>query len=706
MNQNLLESDEDVEKNNTKIPYEVINATIKKIIDFSTDCNSKDLMQKFIDEVEVLTNSEIGFFHFVDEDQDAVILQIWSTNTMNNICKAQEIEGSNMHYPISKGGVWVDSIRLRKAIIHNDYPNLPNKKGLPKGHAPVLRELIIPIFRQEKVVAVFGVGNKTTAYTQEDLKLASVLANQAWETINRKIDEEEIQRNSKQYQNFIQLSRESIEKYELLKPMSLFLPIHEQFIWLKENLILTECNAAFLKMYNFKSPNEILKHKLSEIFNKNVLDNKISNIINKGFFWQKLEETEVLNGAGGTIIHVISNLSSVIEANYLKSIWITKIDISDKKRIEKEVEHVQRMESLGIVAGGLAHDFNNILVGILGNVELMKLDKTNMDLQKRTLDNIERAVTRGRDITNQLFNFTRKTEPKVKRQSISKIIESSIKLALPGSKSSCSVDIEENLPQINVDVGQINQVLTNLLINADQAMNGGKINIEARIIDISNSFYLKTGQYILISVKDEGPGIPEEIKDKIFTPFYSTKETGLGLGLASCMSIVKSHDGHIEFESELGIGTEFKVYLPVSIKPYVEENIHSIPKPIKKGRVLLLDDDETVLVILKNFLEQLGEDVTITQSSTEAINLYKEALESDSRFDLVFLDLIIPGGLDGILVANEIRKFDKLASCIICTGTLNAKEYLEFKKYGFVNRLSKPFSFGDLCDVLSTSFSA
>lgn len=703
MNQDLLESETLDENNNDKIPYELINATIQKVIDYSIDLNSKDLLQKFIDEVEDLTNSKIGFFHFVDEDQDAVILQIWSTNTMNNMCKAQEIEGSNLHYPISQGGVWVDSIRLRKAIIHNDYPKLPHKKGLPKGHAPVLRELVIPIFRQKKVVAVFGVGNKPTPYTQQDLKLASVLANQAWETIKRKLDDEEIKRNHKQYQNFIHLSRESIEKYELLEPMSLFLPIHEQFLWLKNNLVLTECNAAFLKMYNFTSPNEILKQKIKDVFDQNTLDSKISRIINKDYFWQKLEETESLKD--GTIIHVLSNLSSVIELNYLKSIWITKIDISDKKRIEKEVEHVQRMESLGIVAGGLAHDFNNILVGILGNVELMKLDQTNIDLQKRTIENIERAVTRGRDITNQLFNFTRKSEPKITLQNISNIIDSSVKLALPGSKSSCSIKIEEDLPRINVDVGQINQVLTNLLINADQAMKGGKILIRAKLIDISKSINLKPGNYILISVKDNGPGIPEEIQNKIFTPFYSTKENGLGLGLASCLSIVKNHEGYIEFESELGIGTEFKVYLPVSFKSYKEENVQIIPKPIKKGRILLLDDDETVLVILKNFLEQLGQEVKITQSSKEAINLYKEALDSDSAFDLVFLDLIIPGDLDGILVANEIRKFDKKAFCIICTGTLNAKEYLEYEKYGFVNRLSKPFSFGELCDVLSRSFS-
>lgn len=686
-------------------PKFIVDATIIKFIDMSYDYPAQELMQKFLDELEFLTESEIGFFHFIEDDEDTIMLQTWSSNTLQNMCKA---EGFDRHYPISKAGIWVDAVRQRRSVVHNDYSNLIHKRGLPKGHAPIYRDLVVPIFRKNKIVALFGVGNKKTPYTKYDVQILETLADSAWETIKRKLMEEEIKQKEKHYSSFIQLSRESIAIYSLLKPMSIFVSEEAKIKWLKENLVLKECNGAFLKLHNFHNPKEVLNKSPYDIFDSETATNKIEAITRSNFFVENREALEILKD--GTEHYTLANIASIIDQDLLRSIWVSKIDISENKRIEKEVQHFQRMETLGMVSGGLAHDFNNILSGILGNIELLKINCSTKNIQKSNdfqdsiVNNVIQAVSRGKDITKQLLNYSRKSEHVVKPESLNDIIDSSIKLGLVGSNSKYIVNMEINLPKVFVDRGQIHQVLTNLLINADQSMkskSGGKIVINVRKISVDSSINMKKGKYVVISVKDQGSGIPPNIQDKLFTPFVTTKEDGLGLGLATSMSIVKSHKGHIEYTTEIGKGTEFKVFIPFSERMVSSESNSPELKALKKGRILLMDDDDSILSVLKIFLEQLGQNVSISTTSSEAITLYKQSLEERNKYDLIILDLIMPGDIGGAGTLKKISLLDSTCKGIICTGSLNKEEYLEYTKFGFVDTFSKPFSFHQLRELLS-----
>lgn len=685
-------------KNVTRKKVKVsIEQAFFNFIELSSKLNSRELMQKFLDETESLTKSKIGFFHFVNEEQTELKLQTWSSNTLNRMCKAN---GENLHYPLSQAGVWADCVRTRSLIIHNDYESLTNKKGLPPGHAKILRELVVPIIRNKKIVAICGVGNKETNYTKNDVKTVTKLATFAWETIQSKLNEEKMENAVKQYSNFTQLSRIAIVKFEFSKPLSLKLSFQDQRDWILNYLILSECNEIFLELYNFSAEAEVLHKKLPDIFDKETLDTFITIYLSKNYRWQNLEIVETLKS--GKILCTLSNLTSIIENGLIRSIWISKNDITEKKRIEKEIQHFQRMESVGIIAGGLAHDFNNILANIKGNLELIKLDKSNYDLQQRSLDNIDFAVNRGKDITNQLLNFSRKGDQHIIIESISTIIESSVKLALSGSKCNYIIDIEDNIPNVKVDVGQMHQVLMNLLINADQEMpNGGNITIKANQISVQESVALKEGSYICISIEDEGRGIPAEIQDKIFSPFVTTKgANGLGLGMATCYSLVKKNNGHIDFQTQIGKGSMFRIYLPASQEVSSKKELKIFQQISKKGRILLMDDDESILIILKNFLEQLDQTVVISKNSHETVNFYKDSIKQGNKYDIIFLDLITPGDLGGAQVMNEILKIDPEAKGVLCTGSLNQKEFLEYWEYGFSQNLAKPFSFDEVRNLL------
>lgn len=677
----------------------VIDQTLLKFIDYSFDYNSKGLLQQIIDEIESITYSQVGFYLFLDSDQNNIKQHVYSSNTVNLYC---HVQGKRTHYSLQDAGAWAEAYKAKKTIIHNDYNLLSNKKGLPTGHVPIKRELVVPIFKNDKIVAIVGVGNKQRPYSQKDVRLVTKLAEKSWEIVNRKLNAE-VQLKPQEFSMVAQQEKEAIAKYELIKPISLYSSIPDQKQVLRENLVLTECNDVFLKMHNVTERKEILFQKLTTLYDESTIEKKISFLSTNNYNFKNFENVEILQD--GSLNYTLSSSSSIIESNLLKGIWITKVDLSAQKKLENELQHLQRVDSLGMIASGLGHDFNNILAGILGNVDLINLDLTNLASVQKSLRSIKNAVYRGKDITNQLLDFSRKNESKIKSTSIDEIIDSAVKIALPGSKSKCIIHIENDLPKVKIDSGQIYQVLTNLLINADQALeNGGEIVLTASKITIENPFQLKKGDYIQVTVKDNGSGIPYEIRDKIFSPFVSTKgEKGLGIGLATCRSILRRHEGLIEFTSEIGLGTEFKIYLPITtVIESVTQELEDEPKIFKKGKILVLDDDDTVKDVLKKFLEQLGQKVITTSSSNDAIRLFRNALESNEKFDLVFLDLIIPGDTSGSTVLAELLELDPTIIGVVSSGSKNELEFREFAKYGFREALSKPFTFLEIQNLVSS----
>lgn len=378
-------------------------------------------------------------------------------------------------------------------------------------------------------------------------------------------------------------------------------------------------------------------------------------------------------------------------------------DVTERKRMEQELQKIEKLESIGVLAGGIAHDFNNLLAGIMGNISLAKIYKDPAKVSASLLK-AERASMRARELTQQLLTFSKGGAPIRETASIAEVLRDSAGFALSGSNVKCEVSIPDDLWSGNIDTGQISQVINNLIINADQAMpDGGVIGIRAenRSISVSDTLPLKDGDYVKISVEDQGIGISAEHLQKIFDPYFTTKQKGSGLGLATSFSIVKNHDGHITAESQVGIGTAFHIYLP-AVQEEVATAIEENGKPIMgAGRILVMDDDEVISELVNDILDSLGYKTTIAADGATAIELYKKAKESGHPFDAVIMDLTIPGGMGGKDVIPLLIEIDPEVKAIVSSGYSDDPIMANFKDYGFRDVLAKPYRIRELSEVLS-----
>ncbi|WP_456431706.1 PAS domain-containing protein [Thermosulfuriphilus sp.] len=383
-------------------------------------------------------------------------------------------------------------------------------------------------------------------------------------------------------------------------------------------------------------------------------------------------------------------------------------DITEKKRIEEELARAERLEALGILSGGIAHDFNNILTALAGNLSLAALKIPEGSPAQDYLKGALKALDQAKGLTTQLQTFSQGGLPLKKAVSIDELLRETVVFTLRGSNVSPEFDLAPDLFPAEVDPGQIHQVIQNIVINADQAMpHGGRLRIRAENYISDGEEGLTAGPYIKLTFEDEGVGIPENIIDRIFDPYFSTKQKGSGLGLASAYSIVKRHGGTITVESTLGHGSVFTVYLPALSER--AEDISSTPddfgpgslgKGFKKARILLMDDDQDVRQVASQMLTDLGYEVVVAPEGHKALSLYREALETGEPFDLVIMDLTIPGGMGGREAVKELLSFDPSARVIVSSGYSNDDVMANYQKYGFSGVLPKPFKLSELKSVL------
>lgn len=383
--------------------------------------------------------------------------------------------------------------------------------------------------------------------------------------------------------------------------------------------------------------------------------------------------------------------------------WLLR-DITVRKQMEEELQKADKLESLGILAGGIAHDFNNFLTVILGNLSLAKRYARKDDKVSSRLQEMEKAFKQTRSLTEQLLTFAKGGLPLTKAVSIRSLIEEVSAFSLSGSTVRCEFSFAEDLPPVEIDSGQITQVINNLLINADQAMKeGGTIKICAEKLAATGkdgTLPIQPGNYVALTITDEGVGIPKQHLTKIFDPYFSTKDKGSGLGLTVCYSIVKKHGGHISVESVDGKGTSFTVYLPVS-SGKAESDAKEDEIFLGEGKVLFMDDEESVRQTAGEMLTFLGYDVELAGDGAEAVRLYKEAFFSDSPFDIVITDLTVRGGMGGKQTVRELLNVDPGVKAIVSSGYSYDALLSEYKKHGFCGVVAKPYRLQELGEVLS-----
>jgi signal transduction histidine kinase/CheY-like chemotaxis protein len=373
--------------------------------------------------------------------------------------------------------------------------------------------------------------------------------------------------------------------------------------------------------------------------------------------------------------------------------------LEHQMRLESELQHAARLESLGVLAGGIAHDFNNLLTIILGNVSFAMLDEKAMEVAGGSLRDIHSGAERARDLTQQLLTFAKGGNPLRSTVSLPNIVQDMTEFILRGSNVSSEFDFAANLWNASVDKDQTAQVIQNLVINAVQAMpGGGVVRISLRNEQVAPGFKaaLAPGRYIRVTISDTGDGIAPEVLPRIFEPYFSTKRAGSGLGLATVYSIVKKHQGHIEAASTIGRGTTFTVWLPAAdpasaVQPPAQAGGAEVLSQGKPARVLLMDDEESIRRLGAILLARMGLEATLVNDGAEAVRLFGEAKAAGRPFDLLILDLTIPGGMGGRATIEMIRKTDPNVPAIVSSGYSNDPVLADFRSYGFQAMVSKPY---------------
>ena len=379
-------------------------------------------------------------------------------------------------------------------------------------------------------------------------------------------------------------------------------------------------------------------------------------------------------------------------------------DISLEREVEAQRLRRQKLETVGLLAGGIAHDFNNILTGILGGISVARLQVKDGQDPLAVLDEAEHACKSAQRLTTQLLTFAKGGAPLKRVMPIEGPVRKSAELALRGSACTLAMQVSADVWQVDADEGQLEQVINNLVLNAQQAMpDGGRVTIvvENETVREPGQIPLPQGRYVAVSVHDEGNGIAPELLSRIFDPYFTTKETGNGLGLASVHSIIRRHGGHVTVASTPGAGSHFAIYLPAATLEAVPAQAgQATASGPTTRRILILDDDPRVRSVLGAMLNGLRQNVTVTGTSAEAFVVFQTAQGDGVPFDTAIIDLTMPGDLGGAAVVARLRGLDPAVKIVVMSGYSVEPTMSQYRELGLAGTLQKPFTMDDLRALL------
>jgi len=550
----------------------------------------------------------------------------------------------------------------------------------------------IPLKDGDKVVAVLATGSLTEKKEQTLTRINAIepMLNQvtiAFRNANlfaeNKLAEKKLKATEARYRN---LFAEAPSMYVLTK-------------WLETGPIVTDINEQFLSKLGY-ARDEVIGQSVEKFYtpesNAQLLSGGYQQAMEGSFTAQERQ----LLSRDGRIIETL--LHALPELDMDKNVIGTRamfVDITDRKRLEEEIRKNQNLESLGVLAGGIAHDFNNLLTGVIGNLSLleMMLDKDSKEYQ--IAQEGKRASDRTRHLTQQLLTFAKGGAPIKESTSIEEMIKETTELSLHGSNAKAEFHFAEDLKSAHIDLGQIGQVVQNLVINADQSMpSGGIIKVLAQNVELSplNPLPVEPGSYVKVSVVDQGIGMSADVMTKIFDPYFTTKHTGHGLGLSITHSIIQRHEGHLTVQSEIDKGTTFDFYLPaVREHPSVSTN-KKAQLEHGSGRILLMDDEQMVHATIATILKTLGYEVESVYDGEAALKAYRARHDEGKPYDAVIMDLTIPGAMGGKEAIVELLKIDARARAIVSSGYANDPVMANYSEYGFVGKINKPADIEDL----------
>ena len=671
-----------------------------RISDYALEHTLDELLTKVLDEAEGLTGSRIGFFHFVDDDQTSLTLQAWSTNTLESVCSS---EGKGRHYPLDTAGVWADCIRHKKALIHNDYASLPGRRGFPPGHAPVERELVVPIFRNDLIVAVLGVGNKPTAYVNQDVMTLQHLANLAWDIVKRKKAEETLRTSE-------------------LKYSRLFENMTEAYVCTDMDGQIVESNRAYQELTGY-SPEELqtltYMQLTPEKWHQYEEDIVKEQILARGYSDAYEKEYQRKNGA---IINI--ELRAVLmqdSAGEPAGMWAIIRDITDRKQAElvlnqgrEAAETASRAKSEFLAT--ISHEIRTPLGAMLGNLELLE-GTPFLPQQQEYLKDCKSASQMLLQIINDVLDLSKIEAGKLELVSeIFSITSMASQLARIYSATARQKGITlttafaEGLPAyISGDQQRLQQIISNLLGNAIKFTEQGEVSLE-----ISGKKKHTAAEphrtELCIVIRDSGIGIPADKLEYIFGTFtqvqqFSTRSTsGSGLGLPICRRLLALMGGSIAVSSEVGTGSVFTILLPVTAcvaQAQAQEQAQAQAQAQSPRKILLADDDARGRSVAQKLLQRRGYDVVAVENGAKLL----DALQKES-FEIVLTDISMPD-MEGTEAARIIRSgerpgIDPYIPIIAMTAHAFSDDRERFLVAGINGYASKPVNLEDLFRQIET----
>jgi PAS domain S-box-containing protein len=419
---------------------------------------------------------------------------------------------------------------------------------------------------------------------------------------------------------------------------------------------------------------------------------------------QGLSNHTTLINRDGNRYSIADSAAPIKDANgKIAGVVLVFRDITAAKRTETELLKMEKLKSLGVLAGGIAHDFNNFLTGIIGNLSLAKLDIEPGSRIIPQLNEMEKAALRAKDLTQQLLTFSKGGDPVKGLTQMDILVREAALFALRGSNVRCEFNFADDLWAVHVDAGQMAQVIHNLVLNADQAMpEGGEIRIDGMNIPDGSGkgVAFVPGQSICITIEDQGTGINQEYVNKIFDPYFTTKQKGSGLGLAIVYSIIERHDGYVTVDSKPGMGTTFKIYLPASPDSAEKGAGPDTALVSGTGFILIMDDEAFIRTLLAEMLKKMGYESALAKDGAEALVKYGQAMKSGRPFDAVILDLTVPGGMGGKETIAKLTEMDRHVKAIVSSGYSHDPVMSNYKAHGFMGAVKKPYVIKELSEVL------
>jgi two-component system, cell cycle sensor histidine kinase and response regulator CckA len=650
--------------------------SLYNISQFSTE-SIQALLDVVLHEAIKLTESKVGYIYYYDESKKLFELNTWSKEVMQQ-CEVAEPKTT---YELEKTGIWGEAVRQRQPIIVNDFKSEnPLKKGYPEGHVELYNFMTTPVFSEDKIVAVVGVANKKSDYDESDVRQISLLMDSVWKITEAK----RIDAVRRRLVTAVEQAVEGIVITDTTGNIEYVNPSYERITGYLSHEVIGQKPT----MLRSEEGNSSIRQEIIETLGRG--ERWSGHLVKRRKDGNSYEEDV-------TVTPVLDPNGKVV--NFV----IVKRDVTKEAGLQRQLLQAQKMEAIGTLAGGVAHDFNNILQVTLGYSELLLADRTDENPDYDDLQRIHKAARSGAELVKSLLTFSRKVETSLVPLSLNQQvtqIEKLLKRTIP-KMINIRLELSGDLTAINADPTQIEQILMNLAVNARDAMpDGGTLTIKTRDVELNQEDLLlnagvQPGNYVLLSVSDTGQGMDKDTLQHMFEPFFTTKELGrgTGLGLAIVYGIVKNHGGHIGCNSKPGHGTTFEMYFPSS-EEYAEPDDESSDEVQAMGTetVLLVDDEDFVRELGSRILKAHGYTVLSASEGEEALALYGK--EKD-RIALVILDLIMPtmGGKDCL---KEILRVDPNARILIASGysgDISIKECFDLGAKGFV---AKPFRIKEL----------